>query len=255
MPPLLRTSLPLLCFLCALLSFNSAADDTVQVVTELSPPNQILINDNIGGSSTDIVRHVLSEANVDADINIYPWARAFYLAKKQANTLIYSLAKTPEREPLFHWLGKVAYFRLGFVSLSSSKHINIKQLEDARAYRIAVQRDDISALFFVKRGFTVLQTTDIKHSYRLLLSGKVDLIIDDPNYVGAMAQQFNLPASHLRFISAIEELSVYGYLAANKDMDATTVANIKEAFAAIEDTTWYQQKLRNPYHELQTFND
>ncbi|MEM0514803.1 transporter substrate-binding domain-containing protein [Pseudoalteromonas sp. YIC-827] len=255
MTHLLRTPLFLLCCLCALISFSSGANNTVQVVTEISPPNQILINDNIGGSSTDIVRHVLSEAKVDADINIYPWARAFHLAKKQTNTLIYSMAKTPEREPLFHWLGKVAHFHLGFVSLSSSKHINIKQLDDARAYRIAAQRDDISALFFAKRGFTVLQTTDIKHSYRLLLSGKVDLIIDDPNYVDTMAQQFNLPATHLRFITTIDELSVYGYLAANKDLDATTVAKIKEAFATIEDTPWYQQKLRNPYNELKNFND
>ncbi|WP_138509171.1 substrate-binding periplasmic protein [Pseudoalteromonas ruthenica] len=235
-----------------LLSTTRIAAQPIEVVTELSPPNQLVINGQIGGSSTDIVRHVLSKANVDATINMYPWARAFHLAQKKPNTLLYSVAKTPDRLDKFQWLGKVAYFRLGFVTLASRSEINLRQVNDARPYRIAVQRGDISAKFFADRQFSTVQTADIKHSYRLLLSGKVDLVIDDPNYLGAMAKQFNVPTKELRFVRDIEQLSVYGYLAAHVDSDPQLVANIKAAFSAIEKAAWYQQKLYNPYQDVLT---
>ncbi|WP_462159609.1 substrate-binding periplasmic protein [Pseudoalteromonas sp. GB56] len=225
------------------------------MVTELSPPNQILINGKVAGSSTDIVRHVLQEADIDSHIRVYPWARAFHIAKRTPNTLLYSVAKTPERESQFHWLGKVAFFRLGFVSLSERSEIKITQLEDAKPYRIAVQRGDISALYLAEREFVIVETTDIKQSYQLLLSGKVDLVIDDPQYINSMTQHFNLAPTQLTFIKAIDDLSVYGYLAANKDTDPSLIQRLQKAFDKIEKTSWYQQKLLTPYLNVDAFND
>ncbi|MEO2279648.1 substrate-binding periplasmic protein [Pseudoalteromonas pernae] len=225
------------------------------MVTELSPPNQILINGKVAGSSTDIVNHVLQEADIESHIRVYPWARAFHIAKRMPNTLIYSVAKTPERESQFHWLGKVAYFRLGFVSLTQRDDIKINKFEDAKAYRIAVQRGDISALYLAEKQFAIVETTDIKQSYQLLISKKVDLVIDDPQYINSMSQHFNLAPTQLSFIKAIDDLSVYGYLAANKDTDPQLIKRLQKAFEIVEKTSWYQQKLLNPYYNIEAFND
>lgn len=104
------------------------AHTPLKVVTELSPPNQTRINNEVMGYSTEIVRLILAAANIDATIEIYPWARAYKMARSKPNTLIYSLAKTADREPLFHWIGTVAQFKLGFVKLSQRSDIVINSL-------------------------------------------------------------------------------------------------------------------------------
>ncbi|MFY8274712.1 substrate-binding periplasmic protein [Pseudoalteromonas sp. SSDWG2] len=232
----------------------SYANEKVYIVTEVSPPNQILINDSVGGSSTDIVRQIINEARIDAEFSIFPWARAYHLAHKTPNTLIYSMAKTPEREQQFHWIGKVGLFRLGFVTLASRDDVSISTLDDARRYRIAVQRDDVSALYLEEHGFATIHTTDIKQSYQLLLSGKVDVVIDDPNYMHSMAKQFNVANNDLRFIMAVEELSVYGYLAANIDTDPAILTRLQEAFNKVSASQWYTDKLTDPYAQIQAYD-
>tara|TARA_R110002051_G_C8355556_1_gene440910 strand:- start:10 stop:195 length:186 start_codon:yes stop_codon:yes gene_type:complete len=51
------------------------------VVTELSPPNQVLLNNQVTGYSTELVNMIILEAKLNAPINMYPWARAYKMAE------------------------------------------------------------------------------------------------------------------------------------------------------------------------------
>ena len=105
---------------------------------------------------------------------------------------------------------------MGFVKLTSRKDIKISSNEQAKRYKIAVQRDDLAAKQLTERDYILVYTTDITKSYQLLISGKVDLIIDDKNYLNAMADQLAQDESRFTFVHAIDFLSINGYLAANK---------------------------------------
>lgn len=229
--------------LLMLLPLFSLSQPQIQVVTELSPPNQIRINDEVAGHSTDIVRKILSVAEVDASFSIYPWARAYKLASKFDNTLIYSLARTPEREKLFHWVGPVAQFKLGFVKLSEREDIAITNLEQAKQYKIAVQRHDLAFQVLSKHGFDLLITSDIKKSYHLLLAKKVDLIIDDENYLPAMGEQLAIDHNKLSFMYPIDELAVLGYLAANRNTEPKLIDALISAFNEVKETPEYKALL------------
>ncbi|MFY8325203.1 substrate-binding periplasmic protein [Pseudoalteromonas sp. ZZD1] len=215
----------------------------VKVVTELSPPNQTRINDDVTGYSTDIVKLILNKANINAPIEIYPWARAYKMALSVPNTLIYSLARTKDREPLFHWIGIVAKFKLGFVKLTQRHDIVINTLEQAKQYNVAVQRNDLAYNVLTKYGFSVVLTSDIQKSYHLLLAKKVDLIIDDENYLSVMSEQLAINADKISFVYAIDELAVAGYLAANINMDPAMVSELKGAFEEVKLTAQYHALL------------
>ncbi|KTF16951.1 substrate-binding periplasmic protein [Pseudoalteromonas sp. H105] len=223
----------------------SLCQPLLQVVTELSPPNQTRINNEVAGHSTDIVKRILAEAELDASFSIYPWARAYKLASKFDNTLIYSLARTPEREMLFHWVGPVAQFKLGFVKLSERRDIEITSIAEAKKYKVAVQRHDLAFQVLSKHGFDLLITSDIRKSYHLLLAKKVDLIIDDKNYLPAMGEQLAIDHGKLSFIYAIDELAVFGYLAANINTEAKIVGALKSAFNEVKKTSEYKTLIKN----------
>ncbi len=80
------------------LSFAAAANTgqpPLRVVTELSPPHQTIKDGKVDGVSTQIVIATLKQAELDSHIEVYPWARAYYIATSVPNMLIYNIARTP----------------------------------------------------------------------------------------------------------------------------------------------------------------
>lgn len=226
----------------------------VQVVTELSPPHQTLVAGQVDGYSTQLVKAILQQANVSASIEMYPWARAYKMALQRSDTLIYNMARTAEREPLFHWIGPVASYRLGFVKLSHRQDIQLNTLADARQHSIAVQRHDVAETFLKKNGFgqpdQLVLAADISESWQLLLHGKVDLIIDDPMALSAMASHFNIEPEYVEFAFAIEPLQQQTYLAANKAMPAQLINILQQAHKQVAESALYQQVMRSEFDKV-----
>lgn len=224
----------------------------LQVVTELSPPHQTLVSGEVDGYSTRLVRAILQQAGVSANIEIYPWARAYKMALQQPDTLIYNMARTTEREPLFQWIGPVATYRLGFVKLAHRQDIQIKTLKDAQQYSIAVQRHDVAETFLRKNGFgqpdQLVLAAEITESWQLLLHGKVDLIIDDPMALAAMAAHFAIKPEYVKFEYAIKPLEQQTYLAANKAMPAQMVNVLQQAHQQVADSELFKKVMRSDFN-------
>lgn len=220
--------------LCFTYSLASVAQDDYLVVTELAPPNQELVNGEVVGEGTQFIRDIFAQAKLKPNIQMYPWARAYKVAKELKNTFIYSLARTAEREDLFYWIGPVGRFELGFISLSSRNDIEINSTEEAKRYKIAMQRNDFSTQTLTKLGFEVVLTSDIQKSYSLLLAKKVELIVDDPLYMQQMSDYLKLEPGHLKFVYKIDELTIDAYLAANKKTDIQLIEALQAAFLEVK---------------------
>ncbi|HEY0921473.1 transporter substrate-binding domain-containing protein [Rheinheimera pacifica] len=227
----------------------------LRVVTELSPPHQTMQHGEVAGLSTALVRAVLTEAELETKIEMYPWARSLRIARSRPNVLIYNMARTAEREAEFHWIGTVAAYQLGFVALNHRNDIKIEKLQDAKIFTIAVQRDDLSANFLMNNGFALGQqlvlAADITESWQLLLNGKVDLVIDDPVALADMAASLKLPEKYIRFVYAVPELAQQTWLAANIQTSPELVTRLKQAHHKVAATALYQQVMSSSYHPLQ----
>ena len=211
--------------------FSSYANtDPLLVVTELSPPDQILVNGEVAGKGTELIRAIFAKANLTPNIQMYPWARAFRLATMTENTFIYTIARTKERENNFYWIGPVSHFELAFVALKERDDIIINNTEEAKKYKIAMQRNDFSTDILTNLGFEVVLTTDIQKSYALLVAKKVDLIVDDPELINQISQYLPTPNAEFKAIYNIEELKVDAYLAANKHTDIHYINALQQAF-------------------------
>lgn len=232
----------LLSLSCALTANNQTP--ALRVVTELSPPHQTVVDGKVDGVSTQIVLATLKQAGLESRIEVYPWARAFYIASSTANVLIYNMARTPEREDEFHWIGPVANYRLGLVRLTERTDLAPNHLKDLGPAVIAVQRADFSSHYLEQQGMKIgkeLQlSADIFESWRLLLKGKVDYVVDDEAALALMEKQLLQPEGIASFVLAIPELEQKTYLAASKNSDAELVKKLQQAHLEVQKTELYQ---------------
>ncbi|WP_439859748.1 substrate-binding periplasmic protein [Pseudomonas sp. MBLB4136] len=164
----------------ACLSSPAPASDRIQIVTEELPPYNMTEDGRLTGMSTEVVQAVLEEVGVQANIQSMPWARAYDIALNSENVLIYSIARTRQREQLFKWVGIVAPMRWHLYSLPQ-RNIQLRRLDDARRYQIATVKQDAGEQHLLARGFAIgknLQSSNkYAHNYEKLTLGRVDLWI------------------------------------------------------------------------------
>ena len=139
----LRTTLliALLTFVCHLHAHQSS---DFWILT--NPEAPFVVQDDKGkmhGYAVDLVHGVLAEAGIEQDILAAPWERVEKEARTKANVLVFALAKTPERDPNYHWITPIT---ANVFSLFAKKSSNVKISSMSQLYRlkpISVLRDDV----------------------------------------------------------------------------------------------------------------
>ncbi len=149
----------------------------LRVVTE-ETAYSYLQDGRVAGSASEVVEATLARAGLDdAQIALYPWARAYDIALSEPNVLIYLIARTPEREALFRWVGEIMRIDYHFYKLRQRVDIRVPALEAAKAYRIGVLRDDVRHQYLKAQGFQkIVVTAHNSDNFKRLLNGQVDLV-------------------------------------------------------------------------------
>ena len=177
-------------FVAALsLAYTPALALELSALTEALPPLNYELDGKVVGFSSDLLDLMAKEAELTVVKRVLPWARAYDMVSRQPNTLIYSLARTPEREALFHWVGPISSRRILLYRLNDRADISLKSLDDARAYRIGVVRESASAKGLIKLGFPINGPQDD-------IGPGLDLgVQDESNMKKFMARRFDLLVS------------------------------------------------------------
>ena len=109
---------PLILFLLAIIHLTIHGSDKVQFVTEHYPPFQIQSEEGeLSGFSVDVVKAMTSVSGLEAQMTVYPWARAYQFALTNENTIIFTISRTPDREDMFIWLGDIYHSVDGLYAL------------------------------------------------------------------------------------------------------------------------------------------
>lgn len=156
---------------------------TLAVVTEeWRPFNYTDDSGVIVGRSTTKVKTILDSLGYEYDIRSYPWTRAMSMAENDANTLIYSIFRTPEREHKYQWVCPLmAPVKVYLFHLATRDDIDVTSLEDAKNYVISVGRNARSHETLLEKGFIEGQHLDVSADpnaeLRKFLAGRVDFLV------------------------------------------------------------------------------
>ncbi|MFO2466097.1 ABC transporter substrate-binding protein [Pseudomonas sp. 15FMM2] len=208
-------------------------DDTPLVLlTENFPPYNMAKNgknfardENIEGIAADIVRETFKRAGISYNLTLrFPWERIYRLALEKPGYGVFVMARLPDREGLFKWVGPIGPDDWVLLAKADSK-IQLDDLAQARPYKIGAYKGDAIAQTLEKQGFDpviVLRDQDNAHK---LMEGQIDLWATGDPAGRYLARQVGVSGlkTVLRFNSA--EL----YLALNKDVPDDVVARLQAA--------------------------
>ena len=222
----------------------------ITIVTEDYPPYNYLHDEKITGMSTEVVLAVVNEANVSYTHDIYPWARAYQMAKINKNTLIHSIGRTAKREKLFQWIGVIAPTQFCVISLKKREDIQINSLNDLKQYQIGTIRDDIQEKYLLgmgfKKGKQIVSVSRHKQNFDLLLKGRIDLWASVELTASHIARQNDLiPDEILKRKFCFEDLSTEGvYMAFSKNTAPSLIKEFKQALIKIKQNGVYDAILK-----------
>jgi polar amino acid transport system substrate-binding protein len=207
-------------------------DTDLVLLTENFPPYNMAKNgknfaqgENINGIAVDIVREIFKRADITYSLTLrFPWERIYKLALEKPGYGVFVMARLPDREKLFKWVGPLGPDDWIMLAKADSK-ITLETLDDARQYKIGAYKGDAIAETLAKQGLSPIVVLRDQDNAKKLVNGQIDLwATGDPagRYL-ARQEGVNGLKTVLRFNSA--EL----YLALNKDVPDELVVRLQAA--------------------------
>ncbi|MFJ7284817.1 substrate-binding periplasmic protein [Pseudomonas sp. NPDC099000] len=207
-------------------------DTDLVLLTENFPPYNMAKNgknfaqdENINGIAVDIVREMFKRADVTYSLTLrFPWERIYKLALEKPGYGVFVMARLPDREKLFKWVGPIGPDDWIMLAKADSK-ISLESLEQARKYKIGAYKGDAIAETLAKQGLKPIVVLRDQDNAKKLVSGQIDLWATGDPAGRYLARQDGVTGlkTVLRFNSA--EL----YLALNKDVPDEVVAKLQAA--------------------------
>ncbi|MFI8746032.1 substrate-binding periplasmic protein [Pseudomonas sp. NPDC077186] len=207
-------------------------DYKVVLLTENFPPFNMAVDDKnfarddgIDGISADIVREMFKRAGIDYTLTLrFPWDRLYRLTLDKPNYGLFSTTFTPERQPLFKWVGPIA--KTGWVLLAApGNNLSVASLKDAAQYRIGAYKNDAVSQHLESQGLQPVNALRDQENVKKLVRGQIDLWATTDPVGRYLAKQEDVSGltTVLRFNDA--EL----YLALNKDTPDEVVERLQKA--------------------------
>lgn len=205
-----------------------------RVVTEMAPPFQSLVDGKLTGRAAQRVEPVIRAAGIDADIEVLPWARAYEIALNRKNTLIFSMVRLTEREPLFQWIGFIEETRLSFISLAGNDVVFINNIDDARRYGLGAVRNDFNHRYLLSQGFVekehFILRSNISELLDLMIKGRIEVMLVDMSFLSEILPNTGLTPEdikiHLQPDNSVRDI----YLAAHVDSNKEMVVRLRQLF-------------------------
>ncbi len=160
---------------------NSFAKELIFVAEDLPPFHFLDENNKPAGILVDVVKAVIKEANVDATIELMPFARCYQSAQNQADVFMFSLLKTPDRIPNFKWVGQTYEAKAYLVGLKDRSDIKLNNIEDAKNLVVGTIRGYHSEHYLKDADFTTDNNLSLSVNYEqmwgMLFKNRIDLIL------------------------------------------------------------------------------
>lgn len=211
--------------LCLLLGSVARAEH-YQVVTEEWAPYNYLESGQLTGMSTDIVRAIMALTGDNFELVVLPSMRTSRSLQTRPKTIMYSLFRTAEREPLYKWVGPIVEESIHPYQLATTER-PVHSLEQLlRAPQITTRHAGLVPTMLQSLGFRNLDksATESLQLYRMLLAGRTEIIVGDTGAgVAYYARKLNIAPSALRQIP-IELYRSSLYIAFSPDSDDAIVA-------------------------------
>jgi len=239
---LARCFITALCLPLLLVSFpvlTEAAPDKLVLLTEELPPFNFKTRDGARGISTSILLRMIEHAGLSdqvEDIQVLPWARAYDTARNKPGTLLFSVARTQERENQFKWVGPIITGRSSLIA-RKDRGIRLQTLDDAQKYLLGVIRKYPTTQFLLAAGYPadkIESAPDAKANLMKLQTGRIDLFAYNEISFQWMMTDLGLDKDDFETVYVLYDMPLY--FAINKDTPDELVSKLQDSLNTMKES-------------------
>ena len=209
---------------CVAQSLNIYSEDNAQTKT---------VDGKFAGLDFDILSELQKRVGNTDRIELVPLTRGIKYLDTQANTILFSLARTKERNNRYQWIGPISESSYGFYAKADST-ITINNLDDAKKVAsIGVYRNDIRDQFLTKEGFTNLDRADNNISnFKKLMAGRTAVIASSAFGIKDETKRTGYSMQDVKLLYVFFKSPVY--IAASKDTNPKVVSSWNSALESMK---------------------
>ena len=217
-----------------LLSLTTAAQasDPLVLLTENFPPYNMSSDGKsfarepeIQGIAADLVREMFRRADIPYSMTLrFPWTRVYQQAKDTPNHGVFVLARQPDREALFKWVGPLGPDDWVLLARAGST-LQLDSLEQAKGLRIGAYKGDAIAESLQKSGLKPVLVLRDQDNAKKLSTGEIDLWATGDPAGRYLARQIGMTA----FKTVLRFNGTQLYLALNKSVPDEVVKKLQES--------------------------
>jgi len=216
------------------------ASADLSIITEDLPPYNFMQDGELTGATTRVVKEIARRLGIDSEIEVLPWARGYQRLSNEPNVVLFTTARTQERESLFHWVGPLFVSRQEFYARKTDPR-RLDSLEAARQVgAIATYREDYGEQILKSLGFANLDSSNSPHSnVRKLVSGRVDLWYFHSEGAPRVAIEAGVDPSAFKAVYTHQQS--FSYIAISKKTDPAIVQQWQAALDEMkaDGTFWW----------------
>lgn len=190
---------------------SSFSAEKVRILTEDFPPFGYVANGKLQGIGVEIVQLLMTLNGLASnDIEVFPWKRAYRLAKFRANVGLFSMSRIKQRETQFKWVGPL-YSMQSSLFAQQDFQGEITTLEDARsAGSILVQAGGSSEQQLRSLGFTnLVPVQEPTRQLEMLLLGRASLLFTTDAAILYQLNKINLETSAIKPMLRVRSSDFY----------------------------------------------
>lgn len=238
-----KISLFFVLMLVALSAHSKSKDEHfIELNTEEYPPFNMVEKGKITGISTLIIEELFYRNNIKFKKNLLPWARAIALTKESKDHCVYSMSRTPDREPNFKWIGPLVSNEWVLFANTEDKR-RPKSLEDVRGSLIGTYIGDAIETYLLehKFKFQASKTDDI--NIKKLKAHHIEYWATGRLFGGYLLKNAN--ATGIEVVLTFNKTEMY--LACNKHMSDSIISKLNKSLASPQ-MQKFKQKIYQSYN-------
>lgn len=213
------------------------AEPSFTILAEELPPFHFTEQETVQGISTDTLLAIMAAIGQPierSDIAIVPWARGYRSVQQRPGTVLFSMAKTEERTPLFRWVGPVTELSIGLLALKSCQ-IVISSPEDLKRYRIGTIIDGAPEQLVINAGVdpaTLDRISLPESNIRKLAIGRIDLFAFNIPTALYLVQKLDMHPEDFQVVHELKRTALY--FAFHRDTPEDIITRLNEALVVLK---------------------
>ena len=230
--------------------------ESLTCITEDFPPFNYKEGGQYHGIAVDLLVEIWKDLGVNRSsesIVLMEWSEGYQKTLNEANTLLFSTSRIPEREDLFRWAGPITRINESIIALGGSS-LSIQTGADLKQYTIGVISDYSNISLLHNLGITNEELTFVHNAeelYRKLDGGEVDVIAFSEASGQIVAQLMGYDPSRFTPVFTLKSSEIY--YAFNRDTDPQVVEAFQTSIDRLKneksaDGSSVYEKVLNRYH-------